>query len=178
MPKKKSSRPNSSMGSNQRPELKSPTQLRRERIIRTASIVIVLALLLSLLAGAFSITPSQAAQPAKSVQITQADDSPLGDIVDTDGDGIVNNQDPDVDGDGIVNGKDSDIDGDGIENFDDADPIDTTNIDSNAPEKPDRPAGVGDIAQQPTTWFVGVPVAGLILLIYALVLAKRRKKRT
>ena len=178
MPKKKSSRPNSSLGSNQRPEPKSPTQLSRERIIRIASIVIVLALLLSLLAGAFSITPSQAAQPAKSVQITKADDSPLGDSVDTDGDGIVNNQDPDVDGDGIVNGKDSDIDGDGIENFDDADPIDTTNIDSNSPEKPDRPSGVGDIAQQPTTWFVGVLVAGLILLISLLILAKRRKKRT
>ena len=187
MTKKKSSRPNSSLGSNQRPEPKSPTQLRRERIIRTASIVIVLALLLSLLAGAFSITPSQAAepgahsalaaQPAKSVQVLKGDNSPVGDSVDTDGDGIVNNQDPDVDGDGIVNGKDTDIDGDGIENFDDADPIDSTNIDSNAPEKPDRPAGVGDIAQQPTTWFVAVPVASLILLISALVLAKRRKKR-
>jgi hypothetical protein len=152
--------------------------LRRNKVFRIGAIVIVLALLLSLLAGAFSITPSQAAEPTKSVHISESDNSPLGDSVDTDGDGIVNNLDPDVDGDGIVNGKDSDIDGDGIENFDDADPIDTTNIDSNSPEKPDRPAGVGDITQQPTTWFVGVPVAGLILLISALVLAKRRQKRT
>lgn len=89
--------------------------MRRDKVIRIGAIVIVLALLLSLLAGAFSITPSQAAEPAKSVQITQADDSPLGDSVDTDGDGIVNNLDPDVDGDGLVNGKDSDIDGDGNE---------------------------------------------------------------
>ena len=150
--------------------------MRRDKVIRIGAIVIVLALLLSLLAGAFSVAPAQAAglsSPKVSVFIHQV----TTEIVDTDGDGLENNEDPDVDGDGLVNGKDSDIDGDGIENFEDADPIDTTDVDSKAPQKPNRPAGVGDIAQQLTTWFVGVPVSGLILLISLLVLAKRRKKR-
>lgn len=136
MPKKKSSRPNSSLGSNQRPEPKTPTQLRRERTIRFASIVIVLALLLSVLAGAFSITPSQAAEPVKSVQIHNGDATPLGSSVDTDGDGIENNLDPDIDGDGIVNANDGDIDGDGISNFDDGDPAATNGFDGKTPNKP------------------------------------------
>ena len=185
MPKKKSSRPNSSLGSNQRPEPKTPTQLRRERTIRIASIVIVLALLLSVLAGAFSITPSQAAEPglksvaasgaAKSVQISNADVTPVGDQVDTDGDGIPNNEDPDIDGDGIVNGKDSDIDGDGIENFQDADPVDTSDVDSTAPTKPNRPPSVGDIISKPSPWLVPAMIVVAIVTISFLVLAKRRK---
>ncbi len=135
MPKKKPSRPAANLGSNQNEEPKSASQIRREKIIRAGAIVIVLALLLSLLAGAFSVAPSRAAMSnknlsfSKSVQIMQV----TSEIVDTDGDGIENNEDPDVDGDGLVNGEDSDIDGDGIENFEDADPIDTTDIDSNAP---------------------------------------------
>ncbi len=149
--------------------------MRRDKVIRLGAIVIVLALLLSLLAGAFSVAPAQAAPvpvTSKSVQVFQV----TSEIVDTDGDGIENNKDPDIDGDGLVNGKDSDIDGDGIDNFEDADPVDTTDIDSKSPNKPDRPAGAGDIAQQPMTWFVAVPIAGLSLLISLLALAKRRKK--
>jgi len=128
MPKKKSSRPAASLGSNQRPEPKSARQIKRERIVRIAAITIVLALLLSLLAGAFSVTPSQAVTPIKlaaqtaemqeSVQFLAADEATL----DTDRDGIVNNLDPDIDGDGVVNGVDPYIVGDGKPIFGDGDP--------------------------------------------------------
>ena len=146
MPKKKSSRPNASLGSSQKPEPKSTTQIRRERTVRIAAITIVLALLLSLLAGAFSVTPSQAVpavapseqlhELAKSVQITESDDSPVGAGIDTDGDGIENNLDPDIDNDGVMNANDNDIDGDGTPNFDDGDPAATNGFDGNPPSKP------------------------------------------
>lgn len=45
----------------------------------------------------------------------------IGDLVDTDNDGIPNVSDPDIDGDGIDNGQDSDVDGDGIDNGEDPD---------------------------------------------------------
>lgn len=175
MPKKKSSRPAASLGSNQNEEPKSPSQTRRARIIRMGAIVIVLALFLSLLAGAFSVTPSQAADLSgigKTVQILSVSTE----TVDTDGDGIENNEDPDVDGDGIVNGEDSDIDGDGIENFDDADPIDTTNIDSKSPEKPNRPVRTGDILSQDSSWSWVVLPLGFATVISVWILARRRKK--
>jgi hypothetical protein len=139
MPKKKSSRPSSSLGTNHNSEPKSESTLRRERVVRIAAIVIVLALVLSVLAGAFSVTPAQAVQSeglGKSVQNYAADDSPLGTTIDTDGDGIINNEDPDIDGDGIVNATDGDIDGDGTSNFDDGDPAATNGFDGNAPQKP------------------------------------------
>lgn len=180
MPKKKSSRPNSSLGSNQKPEPKSASQIRRERTVRTAAIVIVLALLLSLIAGAFTVTPSQAAGNAtlgtsstdtgNVVQIRAAEQ-----IVDTDGDGIENNADSDVDGDGIVNGEDSDIDGDGIENFQDADPIDTTDVDSNAPEKPIRPVGAGNAWAISPVWLIGGLVVVIAISISGWRYAKKRE---
>ena len=175
MPKKKSSRPAASLGSNQDSEPKSSSQARRERIVKTGAVVIVLALLLSLIAGAVSFSPAQAATNgnfSESVQIQKVSSE----TVDTDGDGIENNQDPDVDGDGLVNGEDNDIDGDGIENFEDADPIDTTDIDSKSPEKPDRPAGLGDILTGGSSLlWMSLPI-GISVLISLWILAKRRKK--
>lgn len=175
MPKKKSSRPAASLGSNQDSEPKSSSQIRRERIVKTGAIVIVLALLLSLIAGAVSVAPAQAAAYAnlsKTVQIHKV----TSETVDTDGDGVENNQDPDVDGDGLVNGEDNDIDGDGIENFEDADPIDTTDIDSKSPEKPDRPAGSGDILSgDSNSLWMSLPI-GVAAVIFLWLLAKRRKK--
>lgn len=150
--------------------------MRRDKVIRIGAIVIVLALLLSLLAGAFSVSPAQAASSgprSNSVQIFHV----TSEIVDTDGDGIENNKDPDIDGDDLVNGEDPDIDGDGIENFDDADPVDTTDIDSKSPNKPDRPAGVGDVVQQPQVWIPLLTLLVAIGAISACALAKRRKKR-
>lgn len=151
--------------------------MKRDKIIRLGAIVIVLALFLSLLAGAFSVAPAQAAEIGvigKSVQIYQV----TSETVDTDGDGIENNEDPDVDGDGLVNGKDSDIDGDGIENFDDADPVDTTDIDSKAPSKPDRPTGAGDKFFQETAWiWISISMVAASVLA-AVVTARIRRKQT
>lgn len=135
MPKKKSSRPAASLGSNQDSEPKSASQIRRERIVKTGAIVIVVALVLSLLAGALSFSPAQAAENpwiGKSVQIQNADVKPI----DTDGDGIPNNEDPDIDNDGLVNAQDSDIDGDGTSNFEDGDPAETNGFESKTPKKP------------------------------------------
>jgi hypothetical protein len=146
MPKKKSSRPAASLGSNQNEEPKSSSQIRRERIIRAGAIVIVLALLLSLLAGAFSVAPAQAAGISKSpifAKVVQNSAMALNHKVpvasapiDTDGDGIPNNEDPDIDNDGVVNANDGDIDGDGTSNFDDGDPAATNGFDGNPPAKP------------------------------------------
>jgi hypothetical protein len=185
MPKKKSSRPAASLGSNQISEPKSASQIKRERIVRIAAITIVLALLLSLLAGAFSVTPSQAATPGlmksqsagfrESVQILQADDSPTGGSIDTDGDGIINNEDPDIDGDGIVNANDGDIDGDGISNFEDGDPAATNGIDGDSPKKPGS-VSLADLAENGSLfWIMGVGLAVLVTL--GLILAKTLKKR-
>lgn len=152
----------------------SKKQKSREKRIRLVAISIIAALLLSLLAGALSFTPAPPASAAetKSVHILSADQE----LVDTDGDGIENNQDPDVDGDGIINGEDPDIDGDGIENFDDADPIDTTDVDSNAPQKPIRPAGAGVTFVQSTVWiWISLSLVAASV-ISASLLAKRRKK--
>lgn len=169
---------------------------RRERRNRIVAIGIILALIMSLLVGALSVAPvpPAAASPsagaaalastnlragaqgnpaaANSVQVLTADPK----VVDTDGDGIENNEDSDVDGDGILNGEDPDIDGDGIENFDDADPIDTTDVDSNAPEKPIRPVGAVDEFVQSTAW-IWVSISLLAAsVISGWLLAKRRKK--
>ena len=144
---------------------------RRENRVRLVAIGIIAALLLSLLAGALSFTPSAPAS-ANSVQIQKADSE----LVDTDSDGVENNQDPDVDGDGIVNGEDPDIDGDGIENFDDADPIDTTDVDSNAPEKPIRPAGATSPIAQSLAW-IGLGVAAVSIGLDALYLLRKLRKR-
>ncbi len=135
MPKKKSSRPAASLGSYQDSEPKSASQIRRERIVRTGAIVIVVALVLSLLAGALSFSPAQASENQaldESVQIQNSDVKPF----DTDGDGIPNNEDPDIDNDGLVNANDSDIDGDGTSNFDDGDPAATNGFDGKTPKKP------------------------------------------
>lgn len=125
---------------------------------------------MSLLVGALSVSPSTPAL-ANSVQIQNADSE----LVDTDSDGIENNQDPDVDGDGIVNGEDPDIDGDGIENFDDADPIDTTDVDSNAPEKPIRPAGASSPIALSGVWIFSA-LAALAMGLVALKLLRNRRK--
>jgi hypothetical protein len=185
MPKKKSSRPASSLGSNQNEEPKSSSQIRRERIIRAGAIVIVLALLLSLLAGAFSVAPAQAATKAtigpfdKSVHIlTKAPNIAASDPVspiDTDGDGIPNNEDPDIDNDGVVNANDGDIDGDGTSNFDDGDPAATNGFDGNPPAKPGS-FTFTELAENGTLGWVFVGAALLIIGV-GLIVRKSLKKR-
>ena len=182
MPKKKSSRPAASLGTNQRPEPKSASQVKRERVVRLAAITIVLALLLSLIAGAFSITPSQAATSgsiiarsagfSESVQILTADESTL----DTDRDGIVNNLDPDIDGDGIVNGVDPDIDGDGKPNFGDGDPAETNGIDSKTPAHPEG-VTIENLVKDNPGWTWLVVLAVVVIVASLLVFFRRNKKK-
>lgn len=149
---------------------KRRTRSQRQKIV---AIWLILSLVLSLLVGALSIRPT----PAGAAESVQNSKQRLhNELVDTDQDGIENNADSDVDGDGIINGEDDDIDGDGISNFDDADPIDTTDIDSNAPEKPIRPAGAGDGFFQKTAW-IWISLAMVAASILAVVIsAKNRRK--
>lgn len=144
--------------------------MNRNKVIRIGAIVIVLALLMSLIAGAISITPSQAAPisaatPAPNVVAP----------IDTDGDGVPNNEDPDIDNDGLVNANDNDIDGDGIANFDDGDPAATNGFDGKTPRKPDT-YQFQELAENGSFWWLG---AGLIALIGVgvLVIRKTLQKR-
>ena len=88
----------------------------RARMVRWAAISVILALLLSLLVAAISVSPSSAASPTPQAACA---------LFDTDGDAITNDIDPDIDGDGVVNGLDEDIDGDEIVNSMDTDPAST-----------------------------------------------------
>ena len=103
--------------------------------VRWAAISVILMLMLSALVGAVMTTsPAQAASSSPS---TSPSFSPLPTCapIDTDDDGIINNEDSDIDGDGVGNGLDDDMDGDGIANADDTDPASTTCELSTAPAK-------------------------------------------
>ena len=120
MPKKKSSRKSKSAVIAQFES--EATSSMRTKVVKWASIAIVLAMVLSLLAAAISISPASASDPTPTVCAS----------ADTDGDAQSNNTDSDIDGDGTVNGLDDDIDGDGILNAVDSDPA-ATNCGANAP---------------------------------------------
>jgi MYXO-CTERM domain-containing protein len=91
-------------------------------------------------------------------------------ILDTDGDGVPNNEDPDLDGDSIPNGQDSDLDGDGIPDARDAD-VDADGVpDADDPDA--KVVGFGDEDDK------DAPAPGLALLALALaavVLTRRRR---
>ena len=150
--------------------------MRRDKVIRLGAIVIVLALLLSLLAGAFSVAPAQAATVADSAKFVQNQKPAIlaaGTEFDTDGDGIVNNQDPDIDGDGVVNINDNDIDGDGTTNFEDGDPAETNGFDGKTPKQP------GGVTFQELTenGSAGWLVFGAAVVIVALLIFGRKFKQ-
>lgn len=109
MPKKKSQR-NSRAVVTEPPKPVKPW-------VRWSAIIVIFALLFSIMLAAMTSAPSSAATPSTSPSVCKP--------IDTDGDGISNNNDSDIDGDGIVNGKDDDIDGDGILNATDTDPAAT-----------------------------------------------------
>jgi hypothetical protein len=111
-----------------------------KKYMRIIAIILALSFVATFLVGALATAPAQA-----------ADDDPVASIeIDTDGDGVFNNEDPDIDGDGTVNGQDPDIDGDGLENFSDGDPASTTGIDNapppNRPNTWISPSELGDIS--------------------------------
>ena len=136
--------------------------MKRKQIIRFGAIVLVLSLFISLLAGAVSSLPAM------------ADDDPVASLeVDTDGDGIINNEDPDIDGDGIVNGLDDDIDGDGKPNFEDGDPASTNGGGSLAPERaPDSTLQV--LTDGGFAWLL-IPALAALFVGGLFVLRKKRK---
>lgn len=139
---------------------------KRQKRQRTIAIWLILSLILSFLIGALAITPSPAGAAKNSAE-----------IVDTDSDGLENNLDPDVDGDGLVNGEDEDIDGDGIANFDDADPVDTTNIDSDDPQKPIRPTGDLAVFFTDTAW-IWISIFMALASFFATWITVHRRSKT
>ena len=141
-----------------------------KKYMRIIAIILALSFVATFLVGALATAPALA-----------ADDDPVASIeIDTDGDGIINNEDPDIDGDGTVNGKDSDIDGDGLENFSDGDPASTTGIDNapppNRPNTWISPSELGDISGLvvSTTLVVLVAVGGAWIAIRRTRLARAK----
>lgn len=131
MPKRtKPRKPNASRNRIETASVVSPSSIRRKKIVKYASIAIVVALIGTFLIGAISSSPAKAAEVGsgsaaisaslETARVSQATPEP-----DTDGDGIPNNADSDIDGDGIINAVDPDIDGDGIANAKDGDPAAT-----------------------------------------------------
>ena len=115
----------------------TPASTRRRRVTRSASIIVILALVATILVGALASSPAKAAtNPAQTTALNSTQEPGSTQEPDTDGDGIPNNADPDIDGDGIVNGVDPDIDGDGIPNATDGDPANTNGTDSNPAKQP------------------------------------------
>jgi LPXTG-motif cell wall-anchored protein len=143
----------------------------RARMVRWAAISVILALLLSLLVAAISVSPSSAATPTPQAACP---------LFDTDGDAITNDIDPDIDGDDVVNGLDEDIDGDEIMNSMDTDPASTICNDTGV--LPIMPAVPLDNLPEEngvnadTTWIaiVGVALLGIGYLVLRRVRASKK----
>lgn len=160
MPKKKLKRKQTgALNEDQRYEARSS---RRNRMVKWASISIIIALVMSLLAAAVSVAPASAAtRPFTSSE------SPTPCLpIDSDGDGIVNDLDPDIDGDEVVNGLDEDIDGDATPNVSDTDPA-ATNCGQNAEPPLIQPEPENSESQTDTTWIgiIGVALLGFGYLV-------------
>lgn len=160
MPKKKSKAKRAALEAEQldtRPTL-------RARMVRWAAISVILALMLSLLVAAISVSPSSAATPTPQAACP---------LFDTDGDAITNDIDPDIDGDDVVNGLDEDIDGDEIVNSMDTDPASTNCYDTGVlpimPAVPlDKlPDSEDSEVSSATTWIaiIGVALLGIGYLV-------------
>lgn len=148
---------------------------------KLGAIILILALVLTALAGAISAAPpSASAQGLSAISAITA--------VDTDLDGIENNLDPDIDGDGVVNAEDEDIDGDGLTNFDDPDPAGTNGVDTQNPNQPGdqtgKESGFIDIlnvenSQNPSIFWsiTGVILVTIFSTIFAIWYRRRTSKK-
>ena len=166
MPKKKSKRKaTSAPNEDQRYEARYS---RRNRMVKWASISIIIALVMSLLAAAVSVAPSSAA----SRPFTSSESPTPCLPIDTDGDGITNDVDPDIDGDDIVNGLDEDIDGDGTPNVSDTDPA-ATNCGADAELPLIQPEPENSESQTDTTW---IGVVGVALLGFGYLVLRRFRR--
>jgi hypothetical protein len=169
VPKKKSKRKQTSaINEDQRYEARYS---RRNRMVKWASISIIIALVMSLLAAAVSVAPSSAA----SRPFTSSESPTPCLPIDTDGDGITNDVDPDIDGDDIVNGLDDDIDGDGTPNVSDTDPA-ATNCGADAELPLIQPEPENSESQTDTTW-IGVVGVALLGFGYLVLRSFRRAKK-
>lgn len=143
--------------------------------VRWLAIGIILALATSLLAGAITAAPVQAAESSASPSVEEI--MPIAEttcLLDNDNDGVANPDDPDIDGDGNVNGDDEDIDGDGITNFEDGDPAATNCNDDGVPPLMVQ-TGLLPPGDDGTFVTLGIAFALLALVVITL-LARRQKK--
>jgi len=123
----------------------------RTRMVRWAAISVILALMLSMLVAAISVSPSSASPLKVETPCAQ---------IDSDGDAITNDVDSDIDGDGTVNGLDDDIDGDKILNGEDGDPA-ATNCGKSAPPPVILPEPENSSTSSDSSW---IAIAGVALL--------------
>jgi LPXTG-motif cell wall-anchored protein len=166
VPKKKSKRKQTSaINEDQRYEARYS---RRNRMVKWASISIIIALVMSLLAAAVSVAPSSAA----SRPFTSSESPTPCLPIDSDGDGQTNDIDSDIDGDDIVNGLDEDIDGDGIPNVSDTDPA-ATNCGADAELPLIQPEPENSESQTDTTW---IGVVGVALLGFGYLVLRRFRR--
>lgn len=173
MPKK--SKPRKPVSSNYEDAPRGRTK--RDKLVRAVSMLLVFGLVATFLIGALAGSPAGAAErvagqgPAHGQAVRVLN-------VDTDGDGIENNEDSDLDGDGVVNGVDPDIDGDGIENSKDGDPVgtlgDTPEIQSPPKDVNEAPSVLGQSLDDP---WIRVISIGAILGLGAVIWSARRKQQ-
>jgi hypothetical protein len=143
--------------------------------VRWLAIGIILALATSVLAGAITAAPAQAAESSASPSVEEI--MPIAEtncLLDNDGDGVANPDDTDIDGDGTVNGDDEDIDGDGITNFEDGDPA-ATNCNDDA--EPPLMVKTGLLPPGDDGTFVTLGIAFALLALVVITLLARRQKK-
>ena len=179
MPKAKKKRPQTSATPQQRSTRVKPW-------VRWVAMGIIFALGMSLLAGALSAKaatiPSTSQSATVEESVLAASQQPIKTqdeatcLLDNDGDGVANPDDPDVDGDGTINGEDSDIDGDGLLNQKDGDPVATNCDDAAAPPL----VGVAYTAGDPVyDWkpVLTFSLLGISLIAVSVALIFRRKPK-
>jgi hypothetical protein len=147
-------------------QTESTSSALKKRVIKWASITVILAILLSVMIAAISASPASAADATPSAACV---------IPDTDGDAITNDVDSDIDGDEIVNGLDDDIDGDDIVNAKDSDPATTLCNDSGV--LPMLPSNPDDQANDSWVRWVGAGVFAILGVGYIVLRRIRGAKK-
>jgi hypothetical protein len=144
--------------------------------VRWIALALILILATSVLAGAITAAPAQAAETSptpSAAEIMPAAETTC--LLDNDGDGVPNPDDQDIDGDEVVNGEDNDIDGDGIGNFDDGDPA-ATNCNDDAAPPLMATTGLSPAGQDDGFLVTLGIVFALALVVVITLLARRQKK--
>lgn len=160
---------------NRRIEDAPRNRTKRDSVVRVVSMLLVFGLVATFLIGALAGSPAGAAERFGAANASGQGNRVL--TVDTDGDGIENNEDSDIDGDEIINGVDPDIDGDGIGNAEDGDPVgtlgDTPDVQVPPKDAANAPSVLGQGIDDP---WVRVISVGAILGLGAIIWSARRKR--